>query len=103
MGENRRRKQREGGSGPQWGIKGTYRLSAATSLASLLSVGQVYIRWYPDHILIANPGGFPEGITKDTILVHEPRPGMFVLLRRFCALGLLKRPAGVLIRSTWVR
>lgn len=37
-------------------------------------VGPVYVQWHPDHMLIANAGGFPEGITPDNILTHEPKP-----------------------------
>ena len=32
----------------------------------------VYVQRHPDHILMTNPGGFPEGVTLDNFLVHEP-------------------------------
>ena len=34
----------------------------------------VHVQMHPTHLFIANPGGFPEGITLDNILVHEPKP-----------------------------
>lgn len=37
-------------------------------------LGAVYVQWQPAHILMTNPGGFPEGITLDNILTHEPKP-----------------------------
>ncbi|QXO96449.1 hypothetical protein KSK55_13015 [Methanospirillum purgamenti] len=27
-----------------------------------------------DHLLITNPGWFPEGVTPDNLLIHEPKP-----------------------------
>ena len=56
-----------------------------------ISVGQVYIQWYPDHILITNPGGFPEGITKDNILVHEPHPRNVRLAEAFLRIGIIEK------------
>jgi ATP-dependent DNA helicase RecG len=37
-------------------------------------LGSVYVQWHSDTILITNPGGFPEGVTLDNLLVHEPKP-----------------------------
>lgn len=37
-------------------------------------LGAVYIQWQADHLLITNPGGFPEGIHPGNILTHEPKP-----------------------------
>jgi len=34
----------------------------------------VHVQVQPTHLFITNPGGFPEGITLDNILVHEPKP-----------------------------
>ncbi len=48
----------------------------------------IYIQWQHDHILIANPGGFPEGITADNILVHEPKPRNPRLAEAFKRIGL---------------
>jgi ATP-dependent DNA helicase RecG len=51
----------------------------------------VYIQWRSDHILIANPGGFPPGITLDNILVHEPKPRNQRLAEAFKRIGLVEQ------------
>lgn len=38
------------------------------------SQGAVYVRRYPDKIVIENPGGFLEGISKDNIITHPSIP-----------------------------
>lgn len=38
------------------------------------SQGAVYVRRYPDKIVIENPGGFPEGISKYNIITHPSIP-----------------------------
>ena len=38
------------------------------------SQGAVYVRRYPDRIVIENPGGFPEGISKYNIITHPSIP-----------------------------
>lgn len=54
-------------------------------------LGAIYIQWKPDHILITNPGGFPEGITTENILVHEPKPRNPRLAEAFKRLGLIEQ------------
>ncbi|MEW6173345.1 MAG: RNA-binding domain-containing protein [Bacillota bacterium] len=54
-------------------------------------LGGVYIQWYPDHLLIANPGGFPAGITINNILVHEPKPRNPRLAGAFKRIGLIEQ------------
>ena len=54
-------------------------------------LGAVYIQWYTDYILITNPGGFPEGITIDNILVHEPKPRNPRLAEVFRRIGLIEQ------------
>lgn len=51
----------------------------------------VYIQWYPDHMLITSPGGFPEGITTDNILTHEPKPRNLRLAEAFRRVGLIEQ------------
>jgi ATP-dependent DNA helicase RecG len=51
----------------------------------------VYIQWHPDHLLITSPGGFPEGITVDNILVHEPKPRSPRLAEAFKRIGLIEQ------------
>lgn len=54
-------------------------------------MGAVYIQLHPDHLLIANPGGFPEGITLQNILVHEPKPRNPRLAEGFKRIGLVEQ------------
>jgi len=37
-------------------------------------MGTVFVQWHHDHMLITNPGGLPEGVTLQNILIHEPKP-----------------------------
>lgn len=53
--------------------------------------GTVFIQWHSDYMLIANPGGFPEGITLDNILVHEPKPRNPRLAEAFLRVGLVEK------------
>ena len=54
-------------------------------------LGTVFVQWYPDHIVITNPGGFPAGITLDTLLVHEPKPRNPRLAEVFLRIGLIEK------------
>jgi ATP-dependent DNA helicase RecG len=54
-------------------------------------LGAVYIQWHPDHLLMTNPGGFPEGITFQNILVHEPKPRNPRLAEAFKRIGLVEQ------------
>lgn len=38
------------------------------------SMGAVYVKHYPDKIVIENPGGFLDGITADNIITHPSAP-----------------------------
>jgi ATP-dependent DNA helicase RecG len=51
----------------------------------------VYIQMHHDHLLIASPGGFPEGVTIDNILVHEPKPRNPRLAAAFKRIGLVEQ------------
>ena len=51
----------------------------------------VYVQWQSDHLLITSPGGFPEGITVDNILVHEPKPRNPRLAEAFRRVGLVEQ------------
>lgn len=37
-------------------------------------MGTVFVQLHHDHMLITNPGGLPEGVTLQNILIHEPKP-----------------------------
>lgn len=54
-------------------------------------LGAVYIQWQSDHMLIANPGGLPVGITPENILVHEPKPRNPRLAEAFRRIGLVEQ------------
>lgn len=51
----------------------------------------IYVQWHPDHLLIANPGGFPEGVTLENLLVHEPKPRNIRLAEAFKRIGLVEQ------------
>jgi ATP-dependent DNA helicase RecG len=51
----------------------------------------VYVQWKPENLLITNPGGFPEGITIQNILVHEPKPRNLRLAEAFKRIGLVEQ------------
>ena len=51
----------------------------------------VYIQMHHDFMLIASPGGFPEGVTIDNILVHEPKPRNPRLAAAFKRIGLVEQ------------
>lgn len=53
-------------------------------------LGAVHIQFHPDHLFIANPGGFPQGITLDNLLIHEPKPRNPRLAQAFRRIGLVE-------------
>lgn len=56
-------------------------------------LGAVHIQWYDDRIEIANPGGFPEGVRLDNLLVTAPRPRNPLLADAFKRAGIVERTA----------
>ena len=52
--------------------------------------GAVFIQFHPNHLEMANPGGFPEGITLKNLLVHEPKPRNPLLAEAFKRIGLVE-------------
>lgn len=50
-------------------------------------------KWHPDRIEISNPGGFPEGVRLDNLLVTAPRPRNPLLADAFKRLGIVERTA----------
>jgi ATP-dependent DNA helicase RecG len=54
-------------------------------------LGAVHIQWYDDHIVISNPGGFPEGVHLDNILVTPPKPRNPLLADAFKRAGIVER------------
>ncbi|MBI5365047.1 MAG: putative DNA binding domain-containing protein [Planctomycetes bacterium] len=56
-------------------------------------LGAVHVQWHADHIEITNPGGFPEGVRLDNLLVTQPRPRNPLLADAFKRAGLVERTA----------
>jgi ATP-dependent DNA helicase RecG len=54
-------------------------------------LGAVHIQWYEDRMEIANPGGFPEGVGLDNILVTPPKPRNPLLADAFKRAGIVER------------
>ena len=56
-------------------------------------LGAVHAQWRNDQIEISNPGGFPEGVRLDNLLVTPPRPRNPLLADAFKRAGLVERTA----------
>ncbi len=54
-------------------------------------LGAVHVQWHEDRIEISNPGGFPEGIRLDNLLVAPPRPRNRQLADAFKRAGVVER------------
>ena len=46
----------------------------ALSHRDYMNIGAVYVKHYPDRIVIENPGSFPEGVTEKNIITHPSTP-----------------------------
>jgi ATP-dependent DNA helicase RecG len=53
----------------------------------------VHVQWHEDRIEISNPGGFPEGVRPDNLLVTPPRPRNPSLADAFKRAGIVERTA----------
>jgi len=56
-------------------------------------LGAVHVQWRDDRIEISNPGGFPEGVRLDNLLVTPPRPRNPLLADAFKRAGVVERTA----------
>lgn len=56
-------------------------------------LGAVHVQWYEDRIEISNPGGFPEGVRLDNLLVTPPKPRNPLLADAFKRAGVVERTA----------
>lgn len=56
-------------------------------------LGAVHVQWHDDRIEITNPGGFPEGVRLDNLLVTQPRPRNPLLADAFKRAGIVERTA----------
>lgn len=58
-----------------------------------LRLGAVHFQWQNEQIEITSPGGFPEGVRLDNLLVTAPRPRNPLLADAFKRAGLVERTA----------
>ncbi|MFN0149549.1 MAG: ATP-binding protein [bacterium] len=56
-------------------------------------LGAVHVQWHEDRVEIANPGGFPEGVRLENLLVTQPRPRNPLLADAFKRAGIVERTA----------
>jgi len=56
-------------------------------------LGAVHIQWHDDRVEISSPGGFPEGVHLDNLLVTQPRPRNPLLADAFKRAGIVERTA----------
>ena len=56
-------------------------------------LGSVHFQWHQDRIEISSPGGFPEGVGLDNLLVTAPRPRNPLLADAFKRAGIVERTA----------
>ncbi len=56
-------------------------------------LGAVHVQWRRDRLEISNPGGFPEGVRLDNLLVTQPRPRNPLLADAFKRAGIVERTA----------
>jgi ATP-dependent DNA helicase RecG len=56
-------------------------------------LGAAHVQWHDDRIEISNPGGFPEGVRLDNLLVTQPRPRNPLLADAFKRAGVVERTA----------
>jgi ATP-dependent DNA helicase RecG len=58
-----------------------------------LRLGAVHFQWQSEQIEITSPGGFPEGVRLDNLLVTSPRPRNPLLADAFKRAGIVERTA----------
>ncbi len=56
-------------------------------------LGAVHVQWHTDRLELSNPGGFPEGVRLDNLLVTAPRPRNPLLADAFKRAGIVERTA----------
>jgi ATP-dependent DNA helicase RecG len=56
-------------------------------------LGATHFQWKPDRFEISNPGGFPEGVSLDNLLVTAPHPRNPLLADAFKRAGVVERTA----------
>jgi ATP-dependent DNA helicase RecG len=56
-------------------------------------LGAVHFQWHADRIEVSSPGGFPEGVRLDNLLVTAPRPRNPLLADALKRAGIVERTA----------
>jgi ATP-dependent DNA helicase RecG len=56
-------------------------------------LGAIHVQWYDDRLVISSPGGFPEGVRLQNLLVTPPRPRSPLLADAFKRAGIVERTA----------
>ena len=56
-------------------------------------LGAIHVQWHDDRLQISSPGGFPEGVRLDNLLVTDPRPRNPLLADAFKRAGIVERTA----------
>jgi len=56
-------------------------------------LGAVHVQWHANRLEISNPGGLPEGVRLDNLLVTQPRPRNPLLADAFKRAGIVERTA----------
>jgi ATP-dependent DNA helicase RecG len=54
-------------------------------------LGAIHVQWTDEGIRVDNPGGFPEGVRLDNLLVTPPRPRNLLLADAFKRAGIVER------------
>ncbi len=56
-------------------------------------LGAVHVQWHDDRLEVSNPGGFPQGVGLDNLLVASPHPRNPLLADGFKRAGVVERTA----------
>lgn len=56
-------------------------------------LGAVHVQWHDERLQISSPGGLPEGVRLDNLLVTDPRPRNPLLADAFKRAGIVERTA----------
>ncbi|TPW14301.1 MAG: ATP-dependent DNA helicase RecG, partial [bacterium] len=56
-------------------------------------LGTIHVQWRDDGVEISSPGGFPDGVRLDNLLVTSPRPRNPLLADAFKRAGIVERTA----------
>jgi ATP-dependent DNA helicase RecG len=72
-----------------------YREAVANALIhrDYTRLGAVHVQWHEDRLEMSSPGGFPEGVRLENLLVTPPKPRNPLLADAFKRAGLVERTA----------